>query len=111
MRRLLPLLLFVSLHAWAQNQSDNLQPLPAVPPPPPEMEPFDAAMEPEVVIKKEPEQTIEEYRIKGHLYMIKVTPKHAPAYYLIDQKGDGSFVRSDNVGPVVQPPMWIIGTF
>jgi hypothetical protein len=44
MRRLLPILLLAALPVWAQ-QGDS-QPLPAVPPPPPEMEPFDAALEP-----------------------------------------------------------------
>jgi hypothetical protein len=42
MRRLLPLLLLAALPAWAQQKGD-LQPLPAVPPPPPGMEAFDDA--------------------------------------------------------------------
>ena len=44
MRRLLPLLLLAALPAWAQQKGD-LQPLPAVPPPPPGMEAFDENLE------------------------------------------------------------------
>jgi hypothetical protein len=42
----------------------------------------DAAGEPEVTITKQAEQTVEEYRANGRLYMIKITPKMAP-YYLV----------------------------
>ena len=47
-------------------------------------------IEPEVQIIKREDKTIEEYRINGRLYMIKVTPKNAPPYYLIDTDGDGT---------------------
>ena len=106
MRRLLPLLVFAALPAWAQQ--DKLQPLPAVPPPPPEMQAFDAAMEPQVTIVKQETETREEYRIKGKLYMIKVTPAVGPAYYLVDRQGNGSFVEADIAPNPVRPPMWVI---
>ncbi len=106
MRRLLPLLLLASAPVWAQPAGS--QPLPAVPPPPPEMEAFDAALEPQVTIVKSERETREEFRIKGKLYMIKVTPAAGPAYYLIDQHGDGKFIESHIPTPAVKPPMWII---
>ena len=106
MRRLLPLLVFAALPAWAQQ--DKLQPLPAVPPPPPEMQAFDAAIEPQVTIVKQQTETREEYRIKGKLYMIKVTPAVGPAYYLIDRQGNGNFVEADIAPNPVKPPMWVI---
>ena len=103
MRRLLPLVFFAALPVWAQN---DLQPLPAVPPPPPDMEAFDAAL-PQVTIVKTEKETREEYRIKGKLYQVKVTPAVGPSYYLVDRQGDGNFIESDIPQPLVKPPMWI----
>jgi len=106
MRRLLPILLFAALPVWAQK--GDLQPLPAVPPPPPEMEAFDAALEPQVTIVKKEAETREEYRIKGKLYMVKVTPSIGKPYYLVDRQGDGKFVEADIAPNPVRPPMWVI---
>ncbi len=106
MRRLLPVLLFAALPVWAQK--GDLQPLPAVPPPPPEMEAFDAALEPQVTIVKKEAETREEYRIKGKLYMVKVTPSIGKPYYLVDRQGDGKFVEADIAQNPVRPPMWVI---
>lgn len=117
MRRSLPpsfsllMLLACAGSAFAQKSGD-LQPLPAVPPPPPEMIPFDAAIEPQVTIKKRENDTIEEFRVNGQLYMIKVTPANGlPPYYLIDSNGTGSFTRMDSLDTGVRVPQWIIGTF
>ena len=106
MRRLLPILLFAALPVWAQK--GDLQPLPAVPPPPPEMEAFDAALEPQVTIVKKEAETREEYRIKGKLYMVKVTPSIGKPYYLVDRQGDGKFVEADIAQNPVRTPMWVI---
>jgi hypothetical protein len=38
--------------------------------------------------------------------MVRVTPAVGPDYYLVDQQGDGNFVRQDNPGAVVSPAMW-----
>jgi hypothetical protein len=97
--------LLAALPAWAQQ---DLQPLPAVPPPPPGMEAFDAALEPQVTIVKTEKESREEFRIKGKLYMVKVTPAVGPAYYLVDRQGDGNFVEADIAPNPVKPPMWII---
>ena len=106
MRRLLSILLLAALPAWAQK--GELQPLPAVPPPPPGMEAFDEALEPQVTIVKKETETREEFRIRGKLYMIKVTPAVGKPYYLVDNQGDGQFVEANITHPVVKPPMWII---
>lgn len=114
MRRLstLSLLLLAAGAAWAQaGRPADLQPLPAVPPPPPGMEAFDAALEPQVTIVRNEKETREEFRSNGRLYMVKVTPIGGVPYYLIDQQGEGNFVRSDTVGPVTSPPMWVIKTW
>lgn len=67
-----------------------------------------APEEPQVTISKKTEQTIEEYRVGGHLYMIKITPKIGKPYYLVDQRGDGKFVRQETLDNGFRPPRWII---
>jgi hypothetical protein len=113
MMRFLPLLLLgcFSLTAYAQKPVPaNLEPLP----PPPasnaaqEEAPGD---EPEITITKEAEQTVEEYRAGGKLYMIKITPKHGVPYYLVDEQGDGKFVRQESLDSGVRVPRWIIHQF
>ena len=106
------LLLAVSLPVVAQTRPPNLEPLPEPPPPPPGMV-EDSALEPQVTIKRRGEDRVEEYRMNGKLYMIKVTPAHGVPYYLVDPKGDGGFVREDlGVGDKgIAVPMWVIKTF
>ncbi|TQV65235.1 MAG: DUF2782 domain-containing protein [Halothiobacillaceae bacterium] len=82
------------------------------PPPPEPTAPRtdDEAMpEPEITIRKSEGQDIEEYRIKGRLYMIKITPQAGPAYYLIDTDGDGELETRHN-GPMdaYLIPQWIL---
>ena len=113
--RLLPflaaLLLAAALPVAAQQAKPPvLQPVPEPPPPPPGQE-FDAALEPQVTILKRGTDTVEEYRIGGKLYMIKVTPPHGKPYYMIDHRGDGTFVRQDNFDSGIRPPMWVIFQF
>jgi hypothetical protein len=105
---LLALLIAPALPAAAQQaKPPALQPVPEPPPPPPGYE-LDPALEPQVTIRKRGEDTVEEYRINGQLYMIKVTPPTGRPYYLVDHKGDGSFVRQDNYRSDIRPPMWVI---
>lgn len=107
---LLPLA-FVAATAFAQAGKSDLQPLPAVPPPPPEIVPFDSALEPQVTIRKREGDTVEEFRRDGRLYMVKVTPSHGVPYYLVDTEGDGNFARMESLDDRVRVPMWIIKTF
>jgi hypothetical protein len=109
MRRFLPLLLLCALPAMADTPA-GLQPLPVPPPPPAGYEP-DPALEPQVTITRRGEDKVEEYRIHGKLYMMKVTPPHGVPYYLIDEKGTGSFVRQGEVSPTILVPMWLLKTF
>jgi len=96
--------------AFAQSKADR-RPLPAVPPPPPEMVPFDAALEPQVTIKKRGSDTVEEFRVRGRLYMIKVTPTSGAPYYLMDRLGDGNFTSMETMDSNLRVPHWVIGTF
>lgn len=112
MRRLFLSLLFAATSALAQTgKPADLQPLPAVPPPPPEIIPFDSALEPQVTIRKRDGDTIEEYRRDGRMYMIKVTPSHGVPYYLVDTEGDGNYSRIESLENNVRVPMWILKTF
>jgi hypothetical protein len=85
----------------------STRPLPA----PPAMDASSDVDEPEVTITKQAVQTVEEYRSGGRLYMIKVTPKNAPPYYLVDDHGDGKFARQEGLDSGFRPPRWIIKRF
>lgn len=47
-------------------------------------------MEPDITIIRRGKEQIQEYRINGELYMIKVVPDVGPAYYLIDADGNST---------------------
>ena len=81
------------------------------PPPPPAVVESDPALEPQVTIRKEGENTVSEYRIKGRLYMMKVTPAHGRPYVLVDHKGDGQFARQDNLDSGLRVPQWVLLEF
>ena len=111
MRLLLAILfLGIALRAAAADRPGNLQPIPEPPPPPPS-ESLDPALEPQITIIQRGTDTIEEYRIAGKLYMMKVTPARGPSYYLIDEKGDGRMTRQDSFDSGIRPPLWVIHSF
>lgn len=80
-----------------------------VPPPPPMID-GDTA-EPQVTIVTRGNDRVEEYRVNGKLYMMKVTPPHGKPYYLVDNKGDGQWLRQDDTSSKLSVPMWVITTF
>lgn len=104
------------------NLPDNAKPVPPIKSVPVKKNTgaIKAAPKPPVVKKKRsnrPEVTIvakqyevwAEYRINDILYMIKVSPKSRKSkpYYMIDQHGDGVFVRS-NFKPKKTVPKWAL---
>ena len=98
--------------AFAENATKlpDWKPLP----PPPALDPNsqDTDLEPQVTITKEKDLVIEEYRAAGKLFMIKVTPKVGPPYYLVDERGDGTFSRQDGLDASnLRPPQWVIHRF
>lgn len=96
-----------SLTAFAAKPAPgNLEPLP---PPPAVGGAFDD--EPEVTIIKQTEQTVEEFRANGKVYMIKITPKVGKPYYLVDDRGDGKFSRQESLDSGMRPPRWVIHRF
>ncbi|MDX8386494.1 MAG: DUF2782 domain-containing protein [Gallionella sp.] len=109
--RALALLLLISLPFIASaetQQPANLEPLP---PPVFDAGPDSSADAPEITITRQTEQTIEEYRVSGRLYMIKITPKIGPPYYLVDDQGNGKFSRQESLDSGLRPPRWIIKSF
>lgn len=110
MRRLIVFLLSaVALNVAAQTQLPKLEPIPEPPPPPPGA--LNESLEPQVTITRRGEDKVEEFRMNGRLYMLKVTPPHGVPYYLLDNTGDGSWVRQGSIDSGVRVPMWVIGTF
>jgi hypothetical protein len=104
MRRTLSvLLLAAALPVYAQ-QAPALEPIPEPPPMPEGMTDIE---EPAVTILQRGEDTVTEYRIRGKLYMVKVTPPHGVPYYLIDREGNGQMVRDDSA-PTLSVPMWVV---
>ena len=63
----------------------------------------DEELQPEVTIVHRGKETIEEYRVGGQLYMVKITPSKGAPYYLMDTDGDGSLEtrRNDLENPSV----------
>ena len=97
------------LYAAEPQTPEGLVPVPEAAPPPPEQVQSGEALEPEITIVRKKDAIIEEYRIHGNLYMIKVIPVVGPPYYLLDQDGDGKMetnmteIYSDFV-----VPQWVL---
>ena len=113
MRRLpflLPLLVVLAAPVAAQT-NDAVPPVPDAKPP--VVSPIDDTLEPQVTISQRDGNTIEEHRINGRLYRIKVTPENGVPYTLVDPNGDGTFSPEDATpgSPGMAVPMWVIGTF
>ncbi len=69
----------------------------------------DDSLEPEVTIVQRGDKVIEEYRLNGNLYMIKITPSMGVPYYLLDSDGDGVLeTRRNDLDPDVLIPRWTI---
>lgn len=86
----------------------DLQPLEEIPPPVISNE--ENPDEPQITIIKKKGETIEEYRINGQLYMMKVTPEHGVPYYLHKEDQDGSWIN-DGPTPPMSIPKWTIFKF
>jgi hypothetical protein len=65
--------------------------------------------EPEVTIIRRDDAIIEEYRVGGQLYMIKVTPRKGIPYYLVDTDGDGRLdSRRSELAEDLMIPSWTL---
>jgi hypothetical protein len=109
LRCTLPPLVLAAACAPALAQDDaDLAPLPEPPPPPPQVESGEV-LEPDVTIIQGERQVVEEYRMNGRLYMVRVVPDNAPPYYLMDLDGDGSLETTRHgLAPGFVAPHWIL---
>lgn len=98
------------------NQTVNTKTAPAkqrldvaTPAPRPPSKKKKGSLTPEITIVPKRYETRAEYRVNDILYMIKIRPKSRTdqTYYLIDQHGDGVFVRS-NFKPKNTIPKWVL---
>jgi hypothetical protein len=101
-------LLFASTAIMAGNTNPGgLEPVPE----PPELpDPLETGenIEPVVTIVHKGNAVIEEYRVNGNLYMVKVTPAVGPSYYLIDNNGDGELNSRRHELDQVIVPQWVL---
>lgn len=102
-------LLFASSVLLAGNTNPGgLEPVPEPPELPDPLESGES-IEPQITIIHKEDTVIEEFRVNGHLYKVKVTPAFGPSYYLIDHNGDGELTRHELEDLVV--PQWVLFTW
>jgi len=113
MRRTGLFLLLASLTAPILAQTpDDVPPPPLMPegrsgtPPPPAS--VEELLEPQVTIIRREREVIEEYRVSGQLYMVRITPRSGPPYFLIDTDGDGSLETRRNELSNPEIPQWVL---
>lgn len=64
-----------------------------------------SAVQPRITSQQDDQRTIDEYRVNGKLYAIRIVPNDGEAYFLYDDNGDGDFKRVD--APSVPVPDWV----
>lgn len=94
--------ILMSVNVWAGDTA--LEKPPVIPEPLADGE----SIEPEINIIQKSDRTIEEYRVNGQLYMIKVTPSVGYPYYFIDTDGDGSLETQQYELATPEIPNWIL---
>lgn len=70
----------------------------------------DSVLEPQITIRKKGTETVEEYRINGELYMMKITPAHGVAYYMHKEDQNGGWLN-DGPNKPLSVPKWVIFRF
>ncbi|MFQ5470311.1 MAG: DUF2782 domain-containing protein [Gammaproteobacteria bacterium] len=69
----------------------------------------DIAGDPQVTITQNENETIEEYRVNGELFQIKITPNKGIPYYLVDTDGDGRLdQRTNDLSEDILIPQWML---
>lgn len=109
MKKFILFLLFAMQPVFAADQQpEGLEDIPEPPTLPDPVESGEA-IEPEVTIIQRKDATIEEYRINGNLYMVKVTPVVGKPYFLVDRDGDGRLESKVNdIYNDMVVPQWVL---
>ena len=113
MRQTIKLISVLLLLSAANSLAFSAEPARAEVPRPPEMssKPYNDELEPTVTIKTEGDREVEEYRVRGRLFAMRVKVKGAPPYWLIDMDGSGRMVPGQGIGPTISVPKWVITEF
>lgn len=109
----------LSVAAQSNQQPKGQKPLPELPdlthkePEPPELPDLggDPSLEPQVTIIKGKEETVEEYRINGQLYMIKVIPRIGKPFYLLNKRSPVGEPHRGDLESGISVPMWELYRF
>jgi hypothetical protein len=102
------ILLIAALFSAPLYAADNNRQKAPVPPPPPL--PNDGfqeqdSLKADVIIRRGKTRVIEEYRINGQLYMVRVIPKNGKPYYIRYPEGEnGRMIRRELDD--IQTPYW-----
>lgn len=110
-------LILASMPALGAGKAPAPAPAGSTPPPPARQPVPDGAPkpgdieEPSITIRSEGGARIEEYRLRGKLYMVRITPPKGKPYYLVDQMGRGEFTRHDGPASPTAVPQWVIHSF
>ena len=100
--------------AWAQTPPKALEPLPDIPPPPKlsTVPTPDDAEAPQVTIRQDGENKVEEFRTSGgRIYAIRVTPKIGKPYLLVDPDGKGTMTNAGEINGGVRATQWTLFEF
>jgi len=105
-----PLLALALLSAApARGQDASGPPTSIEGPPLPERVQSGEPLEPDVRIIRREREIVEEYRLNGRLYMIRVVPAAGPPYYLVDSDGDGRLeTQFTELAPGMLIPSWVL---
>lgn len=100
-------LMVAPLLSSAEKAPDNLETLEEFAPPAITNEDL---TKPEITVKERNGEKVEEYRVNGQLYMLKVTPKHGKPYYMHKEDKDGGWTVMGPNEPL-SVPKWTLFRF
>ena len=106
----LTLLIASTVVMVGNSYSGDLEPVPGPPELPDRLESGEN-IEPDVTIIRKDDSVVEEYRLNGQLYMVKVTPFVGSAYYLKDIDGNGKMDPTRYELEDLSIPQWVLFTW
>ena len=66
-------------------------------------------LNPDITLQEHDNRTVQEYRIHGKLYKVKITPSAGAPYYLMDTDGSGDMTWNSGMGNAAsQVPQWVL---
>ena len=98
----------VATHLCMADVKDEPAAIPAPPELPPPIQSGEE-MQPDITIIKKGDDTIQEFRRNGQLYMVKVNPAVGPSYYMLDKNGDGVMdVKKNDLDKNLNINQWLL---